>query len=63
MQLEEAGNAKDVPPLSNRGIFGLSTIIIKKNTFLNRVGLSSCGNPRSLVHTYFGYRVSTGAPD
>jgi len=31
MQSEETGSAKDVPPLSTRGILGLSTYVEKNN--------------------------------
>ena len=40
MQLEELGSSKDVPPLSCRGDFKLSTIVENRVTKLNDNGLN-----------------------
>ena len=53
MQLEESGKSKDVPPLSSRGIFGLSTFVENKAAQLNRSTANRCIFSGSIVFESF----------
>ncbi len=49
MQLEELGSSKDVPPLSCRGFFGLSTIVENRVAKLNENGMIGCDSKSSIL--------------
>lgn len=42
MPLEELGSSKDVPPLSCRGFFWLSTFVENRAAKLNEIGMNGC---------------------
>ena len=63
MQLEELGSSKDVPPLSCRGIFGLSTIVENKVAELNHRGKNVGGTTHSVSLREFQVRGFHEVPD
>lgn len=63
MQLEESGTSKDVPPLSCRETFELSTFVENRVAKLNKTEINNCISTGSVFLRRFQSYGSHKVPD